>query len=90
MLRFIVLTTFIFLLAVSYARADFYRWVDKDGKEFFTNDSRQIPQKYRSKASKIKFEKSRVKVGRQPAVPGKKPVKSAKTTKTAELNTGVN
>src|SRR5271169_4542032 len=86
MLRFVVLMACIFLFSVSFADADFYRWVDKDGKEFFTNDQRQIPQKYRSKASKIKLDKSRVSTGDKSVAPGKTMVKYATTkTKTAEV-----
>jgi Domain of unknown function (DUF4124) len=76
MLRLVVLAACIFLFSVSSARADFYRWVDKDGKEFFTNDLKQIPQEYRAHASTIKPDESRVSVGEQPIVPRKTSVKS--------------
>jgi hypothetical protein len=86
MQRFVVLTACIFLFTVSFARADFYRWVDKDGKEFFTNDQRQIPQKYRNKASKVKLDKSRVSTEKKSVESGEKTVKSAATkTKTADV-----
>ncbi|HYA88023.1 MAG TPA: DUF4124 domain-containing protein [Nitrospirota bacterium] len=98
MLRFVALAACIFLFSASSARADFYRWQDKDGKEFFTNDPRQIPQKYRNRASKIRFEASRVSVEERSAAPGKMPVKTTRA-KTAEerrsgeparKNTGIN
>jgi len=86
MLRFVVLTACLSLFSVSFAHADFYRWVDKDGKEFFTNDQRQIPRKYRNKASKIKLDNSRVSTGEKSVAPGKTTVKSATTkTKTVEV-----
>jgi len=69
MLRLVVLTACIFFISVSSARADFYRWMDKDGREFFTNDPKQIPQKYRESASIIKPDESRVSVGEPPVVP---------------------
>jgi len=85
MLRSIVLAACIVLYSVSIAHADFYRWVDKDGKEFFTNDRRQIPKKYREHALKIKLDESRVSVGEKPGAPGKTSVRPATTkTKTTE------
>lgn len=76
MLRFVVLAACIFVFSASSAHADFYRWVDKDGKEFFTNDPKQIPQEYRDSASTIKPDESRVSVGEQPAASRKTSVKS--------------
>ncbi len=46
MRRGIVLTVCLLLLSTSLARAEFYRWVDKDGKEFFTNEREQVPKEY--------------------------------------------
>ncbi len=76
MLRLVLLAACIVVFSASSARADFYRWVDKDGKEFFTNDPKQIPQEYRNSASTIKPDESRVSVGERPAAPGKTSVKS--------------
>jgi hypothetical protein len=76
MLRFVVVAVCVFLFSASSVRADFYRWVDKDGKEFFTNDPKQIPQEYRDHASTIKPDESRVSVGEQPIAPGKTSVES--------------
>ncbi|HXY62194.1 MAG TPA: DUF4124 domain-containing protein [Nitrospirota bacterium] len=83
MLRFAALAVCIFLFSVSSAHADFYRWVEKDGKEFFTNEPRQIPQNYRDKATKIKLDESRVRVRERPAEQGKTLAKTTKA-KTAE------
>ncbi len=55
------------LLSAIQARAEFYRWVDKDGKEFFTNEPNKIPPEYRSRAAKMEPDESRVSVGKQPA-----------------------
>jgi len=57
---------------VSPAWADFYRYVDKDGKEFFTNDLKQIPQEYRNDATVVKPDTNRVTVGDKPAASEKK------------------
>ena len=61
----------ILLFSSSLAWADFYRYVDKEGKEFFTNDLKQIPQEYRSSAKAVKPDESRVSVGEEPAATGK-------------------
>jgi Domain of unknown function (DUF4124) len=63
----------ILLCAASPAWADFYRYVDKEGKEFFTNDLKQVPQEYRSSATVVKPDESRVSVGEGPAAKGKAP-----------------
>jgi Domain of unknown function (DUF4124) len=90
MLRFVALTACIFLFSVSIARADYYRWVDKDGKEFFTNDRRHIPKEYRDHASKIKFDQSRVSVRKQPIAPVKhrQNTPNTKTKKAEARSTG--
>ncbi|HUJ17838.1 MAG TPA: DUF4124 domain-containing protein [Nitrospirota bacterium] len=59
------------LLAAAPCYADFYRWVDKDGKEFFTNDPKQVPQEYRDRATTVKPDESRVSVGEKPAPPAR-------------------
>ena len=77
MLRFVILSACILAFSASFAHANFYRWVDKDGKEFFTNDPKHIPQEYRNSASTVRPDESRVSVGDHPAAPGKRSVKSA-------------
>ncbi len=67
MRRLAVLAVSVLLFSASPARADFYRWVDRDGKEFFTNDPRQIPQEYRDSATTVKPDAGRVNVGERPA-----------------------
>lgn len=77
MKNFVMLAVCFLLLFASNARADFYRWVDRDGKEFFTNDPKQIPQEYRAGASTIKPDESRVSVGKKPTAPGSTAVRSS-------------
>ena len=62
MRRSLFLTFFIAILSVSSAQADFYRWVDRDGKEFFTNEPQKIPAEYRTSAEKVNTDNSRVSV----------------------------
>jgi len=67
----VVAAACILLFSASPVRADFYRYVDRDGKEFFTNDVKQIPPQYRSSASLLKTDDSRVSIGDKPADTGK-------------------
>lgn len=66
MWRRAVLVVCLMLLSASFARAEFYRWVDREGKEFFTNDREQVPQEYRNNAVAVKPDESRVSVGEKP------------------------
>ncbi|MCK9420072.1 MAG: DUF4124 domain-containing protein [Nitrospirae bacterium] len=66
-----VLTVCMLLLSVSLARAEFYRWVDKDGKEFFTNEREQVPKEYQSIATAVNPDESRVSVGEKSFAAGK-------------------
>lgn len=72
MRRYVVLTVCFlafFLFSSSHALAQFYRWVDNDGKEFFTNDPKQIPQQYQSSATEMKTDDRRVSVADKPIAP---------------------
>ena len=73
MRRYVILAVgvFLFFITVSAARADFYRWVDKDGKEFFTNEPEKVPQEYRGSIQTVKPDESRVSVGDKPPAAGK-------------------
>jgi hypothetical protein len=62
----IVLSVFLFLLSASLARAEFYRWVDSDGKEFFTNERNKVPKEYQSTATAMNPDESRVSVEEKP------------------------
>jgi len=67
MRRCAVLTVCLLFLSASFARAEFYRWVDREGKEFFTNDREQVPQEYRNNAVAVKPDERRVSVGEKSA-----------------------
>jgi vacuolar-type H+-ATPase subunit I/STV1 len=71
MRRYAVLAACILFFAASQAWAEFYRWVDKDGKEFFTNELLQVPQEYRGSATKVQTDASRVSVGEKPVAAGR-------------------
>lgn len=71
MRRGAVLTICLFLLSASVASSEFYHWVDKDGKEFYTNERTQVPQEYQNSATAVNPDESRVSVGERPAGAGK-------------------
>lgn len=77
MRRYAVLAVCVFFFAAAPAHAEFYRWVDKDGKEFFTNDPEKVPQEYRSSVTTVKPDESRVSVGEKPVARGKAAVTSS-------------
>jgi hypothetical protein len=62
------------LFSASHASAELYRWVDKDGQEFFTNERAKVPQEYRSTAAAVKTDDNRVSVAGKPATPQSPPV----------------
>lgn len=66
-----VVTACLLFLSVSFAHAEFYRWVDKDGKEFFANERESVPQEYRSRVTAVNPDESRVSVGKNPVAPGR-------------------
>ncbi|HUI67784.1 MAG TPA: DUF4124 domain-containing protein [Nitrospirota bacterium] len=74
MRRYTILAVCIMLLYASHAAAEFYRWVDSDGKEFFTNNPAKIPQEYRSRSLPVKIDEARVSVRDNPLVATKMPV----------------
>ena len=51
-------------LSPSYASADFYRWVDNDGRENYTNDLEKVPLEYRDRLAKVEIREDRVSVGK--------------------------
>jgi predicted nucleic acid-binding Zn-ribbon protein len=71
MRRGVFLIIYLFLLSASVARAEFYRWVDKDGKEFYTNEQTQVPKEYQNAATAVNPDESRVSVGERPVATGK-------------------
>jgi hypothetical protein len=74
MRRSAVLAVCILLFSVSAVWAQFYRYVDEDGKEVFTNDLKQVPQKYRGSATVVQPDAGRVSVGNEPAATRKSTV----------------
>lgn len=64
----------VLLFSASYASAELYRWVDRDGQEFFTNERTKVPREYQRTATAIKTDDSRVSVGEKPAAPHSPPV----------------
>jgi hypothetical protein len=60
---------FMLLFSASHASAELYRWVDRDGQEFFTNERTKVPEEYRGTATAVKTDDNRVSVGEKPAVP---------------------
>src|SRR5512144_2456258 len=68
MRRCVVLAVCLFFIAATSAHAEFYRWVDKDGKEFFTNEPEKVPQEYRGSVQTVRPDESRVSVGDRPSV----------------------
>jgi Domain of unknown function (DUF4124) len=57
------------LFSSSTAFAGFYRWVDNDGREFYTNDMNQIPAEYRGGATVVNTDAGRVSVEEAPVSP---------------------
>ncbi len=71
MRRFAVLAVCTLLLSATVAGAEFYRYVDEDGKEVFTNDLKQVPPQYRGSATVVRPAEGRVSVGNEAAETGK-------------------
>jgi hypothetical protein len=77
MVRPAVLTAvLVFLLASSAARGEFYKWVDRDGREFITNEKEKIPPEYRGSAKPVEVRDDRVSVGQSPAAGKAKSIKA--------------
>lgn len=74
---FIVLMLLAFVLVSTEARAEFYKWVDRDGREFIANEKEKIPVEYRHTAKPVQVRDDRVSVGQHPVAAEKKTVKSA-------------
>lgn len=61
------------VLASSEACAEFYKWVDRDGREFITNDKEKIPAQYRDTATSVEVHDDRVNVEKKQGVGTKRP-----------------
>lgn len=67
-----IVSTLVLAILFSFAsdaQADFYRWVDKDGREFFSNEQKQIPPEYRDRATLVRPDDSRVSVANKGTAP---------------------
>lgn len=73
----VLLMLLVSVLLSSEARAEFYKWVDRDGREFITNEKEKIPAEYRHTARPVEVRDDRVSVGQQPVAAEKKTMKSA-------------
>jgi len=75
MTRRVLLVVFLMILAISSdVRAEFYKWTDRDGREFITNDKEKIPAEYRNAAKPVEVRDDRVSVGQGPVADKNKPV----------------
>jgi hypothetical protein len=77
--RYAVLALFMLFVSVSAVQADFYRWVDSDGKEYYTNDPAKVPPEYRDRSKPVEVRDDRVSVGEKPSKP------SGRATSTAAV-----
>ena len=59
-----------FVLGAAHAHAEFYRWTDGDGREFFTNEKEKIPAEYRGSAKTVEVHDERVSIGEKQAAGG--------------------
>lgn len=85
MIRFMLAAAVLLFIVPATASAEFYRWVDRDGKEFYSNEKDKIPAEYRSQAKPVEVHEERVSVGSQPAAGNAKPAAgSAKPAVVAE------
>lgn len=48
------------------AGAEFYRYVDRNGIEFYTNDRKQVPREYQDSATVVTPDQERISVGKTP------------------------
>jgi len=73
----IVMAVLMSFAAFSDARAEFYKWVDRDGREFITNEKEKVPAEYRSAAKPVEVRDDRVSIGRSTAADKNKTVSAA-------------
>jgi hypothetical protein len=65
--RTAVLVVVLMILVISSdVRAEFYKWVDRSGREFITNDKEKIPAEYRGAAKPVEVRDDRVSIGKDP------------------------
>jgi hypothetical protein len=64
--RAVVLAVLAVLFAASQAQADFYKWTDRAGREFYTNDREKVPAEYRHTLIPVEVHDERVTIGGKP------------------------
>lgn len=75
MIHTIMLICLVLFFFLPQANAEFYRWKDGEGREFYTNEKDKIPSEYRNTAKPVEIHDERVAVSRtsQTAEPSSKP-----------------
>jgi hypothetical protein len=72
--RTAVLAVVLVMLVISSdVRAEFYKWVDRNGREFITNDKEKIPAEYRGAAKPVEVRDDRVRIEKDPVNDKNKP-----------------
>jgi hypothetical protein len=62
----VLVVVLMILVFSSDVRAEFYKWVDRNGREFITNDKEKIPAEYRGVAKPVEVRDDRVSIGKDP------------------------
>lgn len=70
MRAFFLWTAAILVLSAMQAQAGFYKWVDKDGKENYTNELSKVPEEYRDQMVTVEPRDDRVSIGGTPPASG--------------------
>ncbi|NTW57940.1 MAG: hypothetical protein HGB21_11775 [Nitrospirae bacterium] len=69
----VVMAVLMSLAVFSDVHAEFYKWVDRNGREFITNDKEKIPAEYRGAAKPVEMRDDRVSIGKDPVADKNKP-----------------
>jgi hypothetical protein len=69
MRRYAALTVCLLFIVATPVFAEFYRWVDKDGKEYYTNDLKKVPSEYQGSVTKLTPDASRVSIETKRSAP---------------------
>src|SRR5512143_3236924 len=60
MRRTVLLMLLAVVVSVAEARAEFYQWTDRDGRQFYTNEKEKVPAEYRDAARPVEVRDDRV------------------------------
>ncbi len=66
MQRLFLLVIFAVAVTAVQARAEFYQWTDREGRQFYTNEKEKIPAEYRQAARPVEMRDDRVSTAQQP------------------------